>query len=206
MTCSIVIADDHPLVLKGLFDYLIEKGHTVLASASDGKSAYEKILALKPDVAILDIKMPGMSGLDIANSLINSKLKTKLVLITFEKDGRLLSLAKSLNVQGFILKEFALAEIDNCLKALAKGETFFSKELNHAVHEDDLDLSQLSTTEMKVIKHIAQNKTTRTIADIMFISPRTVEKHRSNIIRKLNLNHHQNSLLIWAKEHQEYLI
>ncbi|NND52155.1 MAG: response regulator transcription factor [Flavobacteriaceae bacterium] len=207
MQPSIIIADDHPLILKGLKDFLTEKNFNVTDSANDGKEALKLILKHDPDIAILDIKMPFMSGLEIAEACKMNGVKTKIVLITFEKDGNLLKRAKEINVHGYILKEFALSEIENCLKALDNGESYFSPDLMEYVStENILDLNILSVTEKKILKLVCQNMTTKDIGEKLFISYRTVEKHRSNIIRKLNLDHHQNSLLIWAKENQKYLL
>ena len=206
MQQSIIIADDHPLILKGLQDYLTEKGRNVIAGASNGKIALDLILKHNPDIAILDIRMPFKSGLEIAEACKDQNCKTKIILITFEKDGTLLNQAKALNVHGYILKEFALAEIESCLSAIENGEMYFSPNLQDVIStEPVIDLSSLTVTEKKILKAVAQNRTTKEIGKAMFISYRTVEKHRSNIIKKLKLDHHQNSLLIWAKEHQKHL-
>lgn len=207
MSYTIIIADDHPLILKGLQDFLTEKGHDVIAGASDGKEALKLILKHEPDVAVLDIRMPFLTGLEIASELKEHGSKTKVVLITFEKDGTLFNQAKELNIHGYVLKEFALAEIENCLNALQNEESYFSPSLKDFITEDTaLELQKLSVTEKKIIKLIAQNKTTKDIGETLFVSYRTVEKHRSNIIKKLNLDHQQNSLLIWAKENQKHLL
>lgn len=207
MQQSIIIADDHPLILKGLQDYLTEKGRNVIAGASDGKVALDLILKHNPDIAILDIRMPFKSGLEIAEACKDQGCETKIVLITFEKDGTLLNRAKALNVHGYILKEFALAEIESCLSAIENGEAYFSPNLQDVISSEPIiDLSSLSVTEKKILKAVAQNRTTKEIGEEMFISYRTVEKHRSNIIKKLKLDQHQNSLLIWAKENQKYLL
>jgi len=207
MQQSIIIADDHPLILKGLQDYLTEKGHNVIAGASDGKEALKLIIKHNPEIAILDIRMPFMSGLEIAQICKEQNIDTKVVLITFEKDGNLFNKAKELNVHGYILKEFALAEIESCLTALEKGNSYFSPNLHNVISNDNIiDLKVLSITERKILKLVAQNKTTKEIGEELFVSYRTVEKHRSNIIKKLNLDHQQNGLLIWAKENQKHFL
>ena len=115
MSPTIIIADDHPLVLKGLEDFLSEKKFNVLASAKNGKEALALIKAHTPDIAILDIKMPFYTGLQIAEKCRESQLSTKIVLITFEKDEKIYNEAKTLGVYGYVLKEFALDEIENCI-------------------------------------------------------------------------------------------
>lgn len=207
MSPTIIIADDHPLVLKGLQDFLHEKAYNVLASAKNGKEALALIKAHVPDIAILDIKMPFFTGLQIAEKCKKANLKTKIVLITFEKDEKIYDEAKSLGVYGYVLKEFALDEIENCISSVIKDKPYFSPELLAYIEVDEApeELKLLTKTETKIVGLIAQNKTGVEIADLLFVSTRTVEKHKSNIIKKLKLPSKQNSLLIWAKENSEYL-
>lgn len=208
-TPSIIIADDHPLLLKGLSDFLIEKGFNLLGSGKDGREAYNLIIQTKPDIAILDIQMPYMSGLEIAQKCKGLDIDTKIVLITLHKEKELYQKAQELNIFGYILKEFALEEIENCIKTVTEGVPFFSdkiKELIGVVLMEDSDLNTLTPSEKKILKLIAQDKTNKEIASQLFISYRTVEKHRSNIITKLNIEPKTNSLLIWAKEHHMKLL
>ena len=205
---SIIIADDHPLLLKGLSDFLIERGYNVIGSGCNGREAFNLINKLQPDIAILDIQMPYMSGLEIARKCSNNGIETKIILITFHKEKQLYNEAIALNIYGYILKEFALEEIENCLKTVAEGTPFFSSKINELLgvnlkKESLLDI--LTPSEKKILKLIAMDKTNKEIASHLFISHRTVEKHRSNIITKLELEHKTNSLLIWAKEHQDAL-
>ena len=207
MKPTIVIADDHPLVLKGLTDFLTEKDHNLIASANNGKVALSLIKAYKPDIAILDIKMPFFSGLEIAHKCNESNLKTKIILITLEKDEATYLEAKKLGIYGYVLKEFALDEIENCIASVVKGKPYFSPELISYIEIDTTSeqLKTLTATELKILKHISKNKTAKEIAEELFCSPRTVEKHKSHIIRKLNIEKAPNSLLKWAKEHQKHL-
>ncbi len=208
MKPSIIIADDHPLVLKGLQDFLTGRNYNVVGSASDGEEAYELIVKHNPDIAILDIRMPFKSGIEITEECIKNNIKTKIILITFEKSAQLYHQAKALNVHGYILKEFALAEIENCLAAIENNNAFYSPEIEEfmSTQESVIDISILTPTEKKILKLIAQNKTNKEIGEGLFISYRTAEKHRSNIVSKLGLNHHSNSLLIWAKENQDLFL
>ncbi len=207
MNPTIIIADDHPLVLKGLQDFLHEKNYNVLASAKNGKEALALIKAHTPDIAILDIKMPFFTGLQIAEKCKKSNIKTKIVLITFEKDEKIYNEAKALGVYGYVLKEFALDEIENCIASVIKDKPYFSPELLAYIEVDNGPeaLNHLTKTELKILKLIVENKTAKEIAEDLFISPRTVEKHKSNTIRKLGIEKTPNSLLIWAKENQNYI-
>lgn len=206
---TIIIADDHPLLLKGLNDFLTEKKHNIIGSAINGQEAYDLIIKDLPDIAILDIQMPFMSGLEIAEKCKLNNISTKIVLITFHKEEILYQKAKELNIFGYILKEFAIEEIENCIDSVSKGTPYFSKKIHQSLQINEFENSSygsLTPSEKKILKYIAKDKTNKEIASLLFISYRTVEKHRSNIINKLNLEQKTNSLLIWAKQHHENLI
>lgn len=207
MNPSIIIADDHPLVLKGLHDFLIEQNFNVLASAKNGKEALALIKAHTPDIAILDIKMPFLTGLEIAEKCKEDGLPTKIVLITFEKDELIYNKAKALGVYGYVLKEFALEEIENCITSIIKDKAYFSPELIAYIEVDKTPekLESLTDAERNILKLIGGNKTATEIAKELFISVRTVEKHKSHIRTKLVLDSKSASLYIFAKENLEYI-
>lgn len=206
MSPTIIIADDHPLVLKGLHDFLVEKKFNVLASAKNGKEALTLIKAHVPDIAILDIKMPFLTGLQIAEKCKADKLPTKIVLITFEKDENTYKQAKAIGVYGYVLKEFALEEIENCIVSVIENKAYFSPELitylkvNHPPEK----LKALTEAEINVLKLISKSKTAKEIAKDLFISSRTVEKHKSHIRTKLVLSSKSESLYLFAKENSKY--
>lgn len=205
---TIITADDHPLLLKGLNDFLIEKKYNIIGSATDGQKAFNIIESLRPDIAIIDIQMPLLSGLDIAKLCSVKGIKTKIILITFHKEASLYFEAKELNIYGYLLKDFAIEEIENCIASVLNNTPYFSnkiKELLQLNAGKNNNLHSLTPSERKILKFIAKDKTNKDIADLLFISPRTVEKHRSNIIQKLNLEPKTNSLLIWAKENQDHI-
>lgn len=208
MEASIIIADDHPLILKGLNDFLLEKKYNVLASATNGKDAFQLIETLKPAIAILDIQMPFLTGLEIAKKCQDLKYTTKIILITFEKDETIYNEAKSFQIYGYVLKEFALVEIENCIASVLRNVPYFSPELieHLAPNESPKELELLTETELKVLQLIAHNKSAKEIGEELFISKRTVEKHKSNIIKKLNIEAYQNSLVLWVKDHQEFIL
>ncbi|TDU43222.1 LuxR family two component transcriptional regulator [Gelidibacter sediminis] len=208
MQASIIIADDHPLILKGLTDFLVEKQYNLTGSAANGKEAFEMIQSQRPDIAILDIQMPYLTGLEIAQKCQDLNLTTKIVLITFEKDESIYAQAKTLEIYGYVLKEFALEEIENCIAAVLKGRAYFSPELIEYLEIDEApkELTTLTPTEKEVLRLIAKNKTAKEIGNILFTSSRTVEKHKSHIIKKLNLESKAGSLALYAKENESYLI
>ncbi len=209
MHTSIVIADDHPLMLRGLTDFLTSKGYDVLGSAPDGKSAYNLIVKHKPKIAILDIRMPYKTGLEIAEEVQKNNLQTKVILITFDKEEELYDKALKFGVYGYILKEFAIEEIENCIAHVQNNQPYFSKEivtyLKHNCDKTPKELEKLTKAELKIVALISKNKTSQEIAEALSISPRTVDKHRSNIVSKLKLDNKPSSLSIWANLNAPFL-
>ena len=202
MNTSIVIADDHPLMLRGLTDFLTSKGFNIVGSAQDGNTAYSLIVKLKPEIAILDIRMPHKTGLEIAEACKKNNLPTKVILITFDKEEELYEKAKAFNVYGYILKEFAIEEIETCIENAINNTPYFSSEiasyLNHNTNSKPEKLELLTKAELRIVKLISENKTSQDIAEELSISVRTVDKHRSNMVYKLGLDNKPTSLSIWA--------
>ena len=210
MNTSIIIADDHPLMLRGLNDFLKSKAYNIIGSASDGQEAYNLIIKLKPEIAILDIRMPFMTGLEVAEECHKNDLKTKIILITFDKGEALYDKAKELNVYGYILKEFAIEEIEKCIEKVKIGNPYFSDEIAKYLTESiplakPADIKILTKSELKILKLIANNKTSQDIADMLKISIRTVTTHRSNIVHKLKLENRPSSLFLWASKNIDIL-
>ncbi|WP_055444621.1 response regulator transcription factor [Lacinutrix himadriensis] len=200
---KIIVADDHPLLLKGLTEELISNNYNVIATAEDGKKALALILKHKPDIAILDIQMPLLSGFDVIKKCENKNINTKFIVLTSHKENRYVLKAKTLNISGYLLKDEPFNEIEKCIEAIHNGDTYFSSEFN-AVYENQISpelekLQTLSPSEIKILQLISQDKSTKDIAESLFISVRTVQKHRTNIIAKLNTN----NLLDWTKVNKE---
>jgi DNA-binding NarL/FixJ family response regulator len=202
---TVLIADDHPFTLMGTLSFVKELGYTVIASCSDGKSALQLIRSERPDLAILDINMAGMDGISVLEKVSNTGLGTRIILLTMHKETSLYRKASQYNVFGYLLKEHAITELERCLSVVAAGNKYVSTSLFAGLIEDSSEdyqtqISKLSFAERKVIELIALKKTTKEIAQLLFISEKTVENHRTSIIRKLNLPKEKNSLLLWAIE------
>lgn len=209
MNPTIFIADDHPILLKGLQDLLKEKHLKVVSTATDGRTALNYILKNEPDIAILDIEMPYLTGIEIASQCKKHSLKTKIILLTLHKEADLFFKAKSLNISGYLLKEFALEEIETCIKSVKFGEPYFSEKIKDLIgfsNENKTILNELTASEIRVLKLVVKQHTTKEIARLLFISPRTVEKHRSKIIAKLNLSSGTNSLLLWSQKNKHLFV
>lgn len=202
---KILIADDHPFTLQGTKSFVESFGYKVLDTCSNGVSALNLIKLHLPDVAILDINMPGLDGLDVAKKVYENKLKTKVILLTMHKEMTIYKKAKQYNIYGYILKEHANSELEKCLSEVQNGNRYVSEYLEDdliADNQKDLtELTQLTLAERKIVTLIAKQKTSKQIAEMLFLSEKTVEGHRTNIIEKLGLPKEKNTLLIWTIQH-----
>lgn len=211
---TIVLADDHPIVRQG-FVHLIQQDaqFQVLGLAGNGREALAMIRELQPKVAVLDIAMPEMSGLDVAKSVLGETPSVAVVLLTMYRDREYFDEAVSLGIRGYILKDSAVADLLACLRTVAQGGHYISPVLSGYLLRTEgskppaplqVLLDRLTPSEKAVMKLISQNKTSKEIADEMFISHRTVQNHRFNMCRKLELKGY-NKLLHFALEHKTYL-
>ncbi len=184
-------------------------GYDVQATFENGAQALRHIQSTPPYLALLDVQMPGLCGLDIAEAMLNSNLKTKIIIYTMFTDYCLYDRAKEMGVDGYLLKEFATEDLKKCVKALEKNQKWYSPRLEDTLGRKVLNFApdlycKLSAMEKGIIKSIANKKTTSEIALEYFISPKTVESHRGNIIKKLKLPKKRNTLLIWALENKGF--
>lgn len=199
----VLIADDHPVVSLGVKTYLEQRNYQVIATCVNGIEAYNRLLTDIPDVAILDVTMPGMTGTEILEKLSATTLPVRVILLTLHNELSLFNYAVKLGVKGFLLKEFAMDELDICLQKVTNNETYFSEHLAKGLKIDsgqpvNEELGKLTFAERKILELVARQKSTREIADILFVSEKTVETHRRHIIRKLDIPPGNNSLLLWA--------
>ena len=202
---KILVADDHPLTLMGTKSFVESLGYEVDDVCSNGISAYNLMVSHRPAIAILDINMPGMDGLEVLEKVFIQKLKTKIILLTMHKEMSVFYKENQYGLSGYILKEYAQEELEICLESVKKGNQYVSKNLTNELTNDskndiDSELSKLTFAEKKIVELIAQNKTSKQIAELLFIAEKTVEGHRTNIIQKLGLPKEKNTLLIWAKD------
>lgn len=210
MPIRVFNADDHPLLRKGVTNLLMETADLEwVGSAEDGQEALRKIRELKPDVAILDIEMPHHTGLEVARSLLAEGSTTAFVLLTLFKEETFFHHALEAGVKGYLLKESSEKEILDCIRAVYAGRAYVNPSLTQYLitpkTPESQVLSTLSDHEVNILKLITRQKTTAEIADMLFISPKTVANHRSNISKKLELTGEQNALLKWAIEHRDLL-
>lgn len=199
----LLIADDHPFTLLGTKSFVESLGYTVQHVCSNGIAALNYIKIHQIQLAILDINMPGMDGLDVLEEIRKQKIDCKVILLTMHNEWSIYSKATELGVHGYILKEQAQTELQLCLNEIKKGNKYKSRTI-HAEQfkidssEKTSQLDLLTFAERKVLELVSQQKTSKQIAELLFISEKTVEVHRKNIIAKLQIPKEKNALLIWA--------
>ena len=206
---KVIIADDHPILLSGL-QALINgiEGFEVIGAASNGLEALNMVIDLAPNIVVLDLDMPEMSGLEVAEAIKLKQPEIAISILTLHKEESFLLRSIELGVEGFMLKDFANNEIEKCLKALSSGQKFYSEDLEKMIVSSmqvPEEYHLLSRAEKRVIRLVAENKTSKEIADLLFISPKTIENHRYNIAKKLQLEPKNNSLLQWAGKFAKYI-
>ncbi len=195
---KIVLADDHPIVRQGLKQMIeADPNLLIVAEAGDGETALELIEKHQPDVAVLDVDMPKMGGFAVVRELRDRKINVRIVFLTMHGEKEVFQAALDLNVQGYVLKDSAVTDIVASIKSVAAGRPFFSSSLsalllNRRRNFEDFEnenqgLNSLTPTERRILKLIAEEKTSKEIGEQLYISHRTVEKHRANISRKLDL-------------------
>jgi DNA-binding NarL/FixJ family response regulator len=193
----VLVADDHAIVRTGIRHVLeSEPGYEVVAEASTGAEALELASSLRPDVVVLDISMPGESGLRVAAELRRRLPETQVLILSMHDNTEYVLESLRAGVHGYLLKDSAATELRGAIRAVRRGESFFSPAIAGrltAVFRGDPEasvssaLAQLTARERQVLVGIAQGHTNREIAAQFGISPRTVESHRENLMKKLGV-------------------
>ena len=212
---KVLIVDDHPLFRRGLRLVIEADSRFVLAGeVGDGEAAWKSLQETKPDVVVLDVNLPGLTGLEIARKVREKKLRTRVIILTMLKEEDLINRALDLGVNGFVLKENAVEDILDAIATVAADGHYLSPAVSgclvrrrnraEALAANKPGLDDLTKAERRILKLIAEKKTSREIAAELFISQRTVEAHRANISSKLDL-HGSHSLLQFALENRSHL-
>ena len=188
------MADDHPLLRHGLRIALTaEPGLQVVAEAADGEEALQQILSLLPDVAVLDIDMPGRDGFAVVRELNRLSSPVGVIILTLHTGMDLLLEALEMGIRGYVLKSSAVTDIADGVRRVAGGDTYFSPEVHRMLQQGaartaaSAELACLTPIELRLVQQIAIGKTSREIAASLELSARTIENYRTAICGKLNL-------------------
>lgn len=208
----ILIADDHPVFRKGLRQIIeAEADLKVVAEAQDGVAALTLLRQEKPQIALLDVHMPGGGGFDLMRAIQAERLAVEVIFLTMFNDESMFNSAMDMGARGYVLKESAISEITGSIRAVAAGRPYISPGLsefllNRSARAVELSrqhpgLNDLTPTERRILRFIADYRTSKEIAEQLHIHYRTVDNHRSNICQKLGL-HGSNALLKFALENK----
>src|SRR5215472_4748821 len=202
MPTRVLLADDHVLVRQALKILLEKQGIQVVADASDGREAVCLAKKAQPEVAILDIAMPLLNGIDAARELIKSVPKTKVILLTQHDEDQYVTEALRAGVKGYVLKSQAAEDLVHAIREVSKGSVYLSPSISRAVVDAYLSKSYvspdpLSTRERQVLQLVGEGKSTKDIAIQLGISVKTAESHRARLMRKLDI-HETASLVRYA--------
>lgn len=204
---KILVADDHPMLLKGLRNELFEQGFNVLEGATNGAQALDVIGSEIPDIAIIDINMPLLNGFEVIKKCQDKGLKTRFIVLTSYKEKSYVLKAQKLNIHGYLLKDEPFFEIKRCIQSVLNGKFYASKVFDDIVINEispQLEkIKYLSPSERTIVRLIAQDKSSKEIGELLTISYRTVQKHRSNIISKLDLPSDSDALSQWVLKNKD---
>jgi DNA-binding NarL/FixJ family response regulator len=194
---SIVLADDHLLMREGIREIVkAAPGLTVIGEAGDGLELLKLLKKIQPDMVILDIVMPGLRGIEAAREILSRYPGTSILFLSMHKSREFLTMALEAGAKGYLLKEDSSAELLTAIEEIRNGRTYLSAKMvrqfpteilgicrgDHKTHPDPL-----TNRERQILKLIAEGNTDRHIGEMLFISLRTVQRHRFNIRSKLKL-------------------
>ncbi len=203
---QILIADDHPIVRQGLRQIIeSDAGLEVVCETGDGEATLAAARKFRPRMIILDLDLPKMDGFQVIKALHQEKIEAKVIFLTVHREERVMRNALSLGGAAYVLKDSAVTDIIAAIRAVSENLAFVSPAMTAYLIKPQRtkskgNLQSLTPAELRVLRHIAQYKTTREIAEALCVSPRTIESHRATITQKLGL-HGSHSLMRYALQH-----
>jgi len=193
MPTQLILADDHQIVRQGLKTMLEHEGFAIVGEAADGREAVKLAQTRHPDVAVLDLAMPGLNGVDAAREMLRSDPRLKAVLLTMYTEDPYVLEALRAGISGYVLKTQAAVDLVQAIREVTRGSIYLSPGVSRAVvdayrHKSDLPPDPLSPREREVLQLVAEGKTTKEIAGVLNISVKTAESHRMHIMSKLDIH------------------
>ena len=199
MLQRIILADDHLIVRQGLRSILEKESHAVVGEAGDGREAIRLAQELSPDIAVLDLSMPLLNGLDAAREIVKVSSQTKIILLTMHTEDPYVMEALRAGIRGYLLKTQAAQDLVQAIHEVSRGSMYLSPGISRAVVEAYLAKSELppdplTPREREVLQLIAEGKTTKEAAGVLGVSVKTAESHRTRIMEKLEI--HETATLV----------
>jgi len=193
MSVRILLADDHALVRQGLRSLLEREGFSVIGEAADGQEAVRLICSLSPDIAVMDISMPAQNGLDSAREVKKVHPACKVILLTQHSEELYVADALKAGVFGYVLKAQVSSDLTQAIRQVSDGQVYISPGITQAVlaayrSRPNGDSNPLTLRERQVLQLIAEGKSTKDVASLLFISVKTAETHRSRLMQKLDIH------------------
>jgi DNA-binding NarL/FixJ family response regulator len=216
MPITILIVDDHPIFRKGLIDILqIAMQNCILEEASNGEQAIQLLQKNTYQIALLDVDMPQIDGFGVCREIKANYTHTKVVFLTMYKDITVFHTAMELGADGFLLKDNTAEEIIECLEKVGRNQKYVSQQLGeyqnqyqeYSKKKRKLKslIDELTQTERRTLKLVSENYSSKEIADILFVTAKSVENYRSRICKKLGLETGNNALVKWTLDNKEFL-
>jgi DNA-binding NarL/FixJ family response regulator len=194
MPCRVLLADDHQIVRQGLRSLLEKAGYDVVAEAADGSEAVRLTRRESPDVVVLDLSMPRLNGVDAAQEIARADPQMKSILLTMYPDKEYVMRALRAGIKGYVLKTQAADDLVAAIRSVMNGQAYISPSIadtvvNACLADRDQDVRDpLSRRERQVLQLVAEGHTTKEVARLLHISDKTVETHRHNIMKKLDIH------------------
>jgi len=198
---TVLIVDDHPLFREGLKSILARcSGFEVVGEAGNGAEGFRKAKKLKPDVVIMDLSLPDQSGIEVTHKIRSLLPETRVMVLSMHAKIEYITEAFRKGATGYVVKESATEKLMECLETVSRGEYFIDSSLSHKMEKSlmesdererkitEADYSTLTPREQQVMRLVAEGLSTKEIGEELFISPKTVENHRSSILNKLELH------------------
>lgn len=194
MNTTVIIADDHAIIREGLKGLLENKGIRVLGIAKDGREAMEKTVSLKPEVVIMDVSMPSLNGVEATKRIKKQVPDARIIALSMHSGRRTIDRMFAAGASGYILKESAFNELYDAIREVVRGNYYLTPSVARMYVDPDEDfntgpsgIDRLSGKEREVLQLVAEGGKTRDIAESLGVSVKTVETHRRNIMKKLNI-------------------
>lgn len=202
------LGDDHTLVRHGLRKILEERPDwEVVGEADDGRSAVRKVAALQPDIAVLDIGMPLLNGIDATRQIVRKAPSVKVLILSMHSDEAYVTRALNAGATGYLLKDSAGKDLIRAIAAVAEGQSFFSPAVSRMMLDDYVRRAAgsdaadrydtLSNREREIFQLVAEGRSNKEVAELLSISAATVETHRARVLQKLNV-HNTAELVLYA--------